>query len=86
MKTAIGKPSASPAKPSAASVVTEAPKPPTVAGKTIKALTTFTRGSVFVVNLLDTNDVNYYIKNKQGVVEIGGTIDFDTGVKVPQNA
>jgi hypothetical protein len=62
--------------------IPEVPKAPTVVGKTIKSLTTSQVGSVFLVDLFATDGAHYYIKNKQGVVEIGGRADWDTGTKV----
>lgn len=50
-------------------------------GKTIASVSTFQHGSVFVVELLCTDGNRYYLKTKCGALEIGGTQEWDTGVK-----
>ena len=57
------------------------PRIPSVVGKTISSVQTFQHGSVFVVDMFATDGNHYYIKTKQGALEIGGTADWDTGTK-----
>lgn len=56
-------------------------KGPSLVGKTITSIATFQYGSVFVVDLFCTDNNHYYLKTKQGVLEIGGTQEWDTGTK-----
>lgn len=59
-------------------------EPPSVSpfvGKTVKAITIQQHASVFVVDLEFTDNTHYFIKNKQGVVELGGTFDWGSGVQ-----
>jgi hypothetical protein len=57
------------------------PEQPTLVGKTVKQIDTTHVGSVFVVDILCTDDNHYFIKTKQGALEIGGTAEWDTGDK-----
>ena len=46
------------------------------------SVTHFKRGSVLVIDLLCGNDVHYYVKEFQGLVEYGGTAEWGTGTIV----
>jgi len=52
-----------------------------IIGQTIVSVSTFQQGSVFGVDLFCADNNHYYLKTKQGVLEIGGTHEWDTGVK-----
>jgi hypothetical protein len=49
--------------------------------KTITDVIVTEHGSVTVVEVTE-NSVSHFIKFKQGVLEVGGTIDWDSGTKV----
>jgi hypothetical protein len=51
------------------------------ANKTVKELSTKHVASMFVVDLEFIDGTHYYIKTRQGVLELGGTADWDTGAK-----
>lgn len=62
------------AKPEPAPVDPAAPE-----GKTIQSITLRRAGSMHVVDLLFTDGSQYFIKERHGVFEIGGTAEWDTG-------
>jgi hypothetical protein len=71
------KPAVSPVAPKPAPVKVPSP----YANKIVKDIRTLHTASVFVVDLSFTDDSHYFIKTKQGVLELGGTSDWDTGAK-----
>ena len=67
-----------------------APKPvnapikvvPTVVGKTVDDMRITKSGSIVILDLLGTDKVHYFVKIAHGIVEVGGSHEWDTGRKV----
>jgi hypothetical protein len=51
------------------------------ANKMVKEIVTKHVASMFLVDVQFTDGTHYFIKTSQGVLELGGTADWDTGTK-----
>jgi Holliday junction resolvase len=52
-----------------------------LSSKTITDVIVTVHGSVVAIECVEAGG-SHFIKVKQGVIEVGGTLDFDTGTKV----
>lgn len=53
-----------------------------IAGKTITSVDQYRHGMVEVTDILCTDASHYYIKTRQGAVDIGGTSDWGSGTRL----
>jgi hypothetical protein len=76
-------PPAQPSPVAPKAVVAPAPRiTPPYAGKTVTSVKTSQIASIFVVDILFSDTTHYFIKNHQGVIEVGGTADMSTGTRL----
>jgi len=76
-------PPAQPSPVAPKAVVAPAPRiAPPYAGKTVTSVKTSQVASIFVVDILFSDNTHYFIKNHQGVIEVGGTADMSTGTRL----
>ena len=52
-----------------------------LSSKTVTDVIVTTHGSVIAIEVVEASG-SHWIKTKQGVIEVGGTLDWDTGTKV----
>lgn len=55
---------------------------PTLVGKTVASVSSYSHGSVLVIDILGTDDKHYLMKVSHQQLEIGGTVYWDTGILV----